>query len=371
MRIGFITEVYPPETAKGGIGTYTKELAEELAERGHEIHVFSKGKENSSKRCNGVKVHRKVFRESQRVISILKFSYWAAKKAGIKNLEIVESPNYRSQGLFVPYLTDAKQVVRICTPSFKDEQITMSERSGLKKIESGIRFYLERIATEKSDFVISISQSNLDLISEKYELPENTIIPCGISDPLSKSSESSEKRKKEILYVGRLDKRKNPEAVIDSIPYVCDRLEGTHYTFVGNTDEQKKRKLLDRLPEEHIDCVSFEGYVSREKLNKIYARSDIFVAPSIYESFGMVYIEAMAHELPVIGTDRGSGEEIIEVGESVDPESVDEISEALIETLSNNLEKSSRKARKTYENKYSVELMADRTLEVYNNLINS
>lgn len=367
MKIAFITEVYPPETAKGGIGTYTKELAEELASRGHEVHVFSRGEQTSRKEINDVNVHRKSFSKIRRVVDMFRFSYWAARNIRENDFDIVEAPNYRSQGIFVPYLVNSKYVVRLSTPSFKDDEITMPPRRGLRKIESLIRYWLEKKATESADFVISNTESNLDLIKEKYSLPETKVIPHGLSEPELENKADQEAAR--ILFVGRLDDRKNPEGLIRAIPHIENQIDqGFEVHFVGNKDEERKNYLLEELNQENSEKVFFHGFVEREKLNELYSKADVLVAPSIYESFGMIYIEAMSFGLPVVGSNRGGGQELIEAGFAVDPDDYQEIGRKVVKAL-NNKDKLSNRAREEFKDNYSIEKMTDRTINVYEDLL--
>ena len=60
MKILYISREYPPETGFGGIGTYTKCIAEGMAARGHEVHVISGNmiNENQIQNVNDVTIHR-------------------------------------------------------------------------------------------------------------------------------------------------------------------------------------------------------------------------------------------------------------------------------------------------------------------------
>src|SRR5690606_10653103 len=68
--------------------------------------------------------------------------------------------------------------------------------------------------------------------------------------------------------------------------------------------------------EEWFKRIRLHGYVSDEELAQLYEECDIFVAPSRYESFGLIFIEAMAHAKPVVGTNVGGIPEIIRNGEN-------------------------------------------------------
>ena len=62
--------------------------------------------------------------------------------------------------------------------------------------------------------------------------------------------------------------------------------------------------------------VDFVGFVDKARLQALYRDCDIFVAPSLYESFGLIFLEAMNYARPVIGCDAGGPAEIIVHGET-------------------------------------------------------
>jgi glycosyltransferase involved in cell wall biosynthesis len=86
----------------------------------------------------------------------------------------------------------------------------------------------------------------------------------------------------------------------------------------------------------YADRVQFLGYVADSKLELLYQICDLFVAPSLYESFGLIFLEAMNHARPVIGCQVGGPTEIITDGETgllVPPQSSDVLAEAIITLL--------------------------------------
>ncbi|MCB0151631.1 MAG: glycosyltransferase family 4 protein, partial [Caldilineaceae bacterium] len=84
-------------------------------------------------------------------------------------------------------------------------------------------------------------------------------------------------------------------------------------------------------------AVTFLGAVSEEKLNELYQTCDLFVAPSLYESFGLIYLEAMNYAKPVIGCQAGGIPEVVDdgvTGRLVEPAAAPALAEAMVELLS-------------------------------------
>jgi glycosyltransferase involved in cell wall biosynthesis len=82
--------------------------------------------------------------------------------------------------------------------------------------------------------------------------------------------------------------------------------------------------------------VRFLGEVPEDKLNALYQSCDLFVAPSLYESFGLIYLEAMNFAKPVIGCRAGGVPEVVNdgvTGRLVDPNSPKQLAEAIVALL--------------------------------------
>ena len=116
--------------------------------------------------------------------------------------------------------------------------------------------------------------------------------------------------------------------------------------------------------------MQFEGRVDNETLYNAYKSCDIFVAPSRFESFGLIFLEAMREGKPVIGTLTGGIPEIINNGENgllVRPNDADALAEA-ISTLakSDKLRTTMGNAgRKIFLERFTSESMAKNSIGIY------
>jgi glycosyltransferase involved in cell wall biosynthesis len=139
-----------------------------------------------------------------------------------------------------------------------------------------------------------------------------------------------------ILYVGRLNARKNLMRLAEAFACVRKNHLDLKLVIVGKPDLQHE-KLLAKINELGIkDFVGFPGYVAGDDLPVFYNAAEIFVFPSIFEGFGLPVMEGMASGVPTI-TSRGSClEEIAGNGALlVDPMSVASISDAITCLLEN------------------------------------
>ncbi len=111
---------------------------------------------------------------------------------------------------------------------------------------------------------------------------------------------------KEILFVGALKPRKGLLEAINALAFVKTNVV---YRIVGTYKEQDPyiQLLKQKITEHHLEGkIIFEGQVSNEKLQALYANADLFLMLSTnngadFEGYGLVYIEANAHGVPCIG----------------------------------------------------------------------
>lgn len=121
-------------------------------------------------------------------------------------------------------------------------------------------------------------------------------------------STTSVRSDSELLFVGRLVEKKGATYLLDAMPEIIRRCPGVHLSIVGNGPEESALKQqAGRLGVAH--AVTFLGPLDNSEIPELYRRTTIFVAPSIVtvqgdqEGLGLVLVEALACECPVIATD--------------------------------------------------------------------
>lgn len=122
--------------------------------------------------------------------------------------------------------------------------------------------------------------------------------------------------KKIVLTVCRLVEQKGLDYLIDAIPFVLREEKNAHFVILGHgprlkhLQEKARKKGLD-------DKISFlTERFSESDLAALYEACDCFCLPSLWEPFGIVFVEALSSGKPVVGTDVGGIPEIIENGKS-------------------------------------------------------
>lgn len=134
---------------------------------------------------------------------------------------------------------------------------------------------------------------------------KSVVIPNGIDEfwfcnKVSKSK-SIRTSKINLLFVGNDSKRKNLKTLIEACEILVKSGYNLKLTVVGKIEN---KQLLRELKQK--EYIRTTGRVDKEQLLSIYRNNNIFVLPSITETFGLVYAEAMTQALPVIYT-RGQG----------------------------------------------------------------
>lgn len=121
-----------------------------------------------------------------------------------------------------------------------------------------------------------------------------------------------------LLTVGRLQRRKGHDLTIEALAAVKSELPHVRYLIVGDGEERSRlEELVDQCGVR--DRVSFTGAVEADELPAYYAAADVFVHPNRIEQgdvegFGIVFLEAAAAGLPVIGGNTGGVPEAIQEG---------------------------------------------------------
>jgi phosphatidylinositol alpha-mannosyltransferase len=142
-----------------------------------------------------------------------------------------------------------------------------------------------------------------------------------------------------ILYVGRLDKRKGFRHLLRAFPYIKEKVPDARLIVVGAFDDSDKAPFIRYARANGLRSVHFVGYVSRADLPRYYRTADLFCAPSTgFESFGIVLLEAMAAGLPIVASNIAGYRLVLTDGEEgrlVAPEEPTAIAEACVQLLSN------------------------------------
>lgn len=168
-------------------------------------------------------------------------------------------------------------------------------------------YHLEKKCFEEADKLISVSNLTKKIIKDFYEIDENKIevVPNGI-DFENKNckfvkfiSDLKKENYKIVLFVGRLVLQKGPDYLIQTLKYVSQYIPKIKYIFAGS-GEMINELIKIAYNDGVIDKVIFAGFLRDEELWGVYSLSDILVAPSVFDPFGLVPLEGIKFKKPVI-----------------------------------------------------------------------
>lgn len=232
----------------------------------------------------------------------------------------------------VPYVVSVRNTdlnVFLSIPLFRNIAVKIVNDA------SAVQFLSE---SYKDAFIKKCYANNPELILKK-----SFVIPNGLEsfwlENIADPKKLQNPKELRLLCVGKIDANKNAKTVLDAIRILEKRGISAKLTIIGQVVDAKVQKELSEYKNTEI-----LPYMTKEQLIDYYRKSDIYVMPSIRESFGRVYAEAMTQGLPVVFT-RGQGFDGQftdgEVGYPVKPMDCIEIADA-IEKISNRYEEISR-----------------------------
>lgn len=186
--------------------------------------------------------------------------------------------------------------------------------------------------------VITTSSATSKTVFDLFEFDRDKIHTVLPGVKRTRISQGSESQTAHLLCVGSIIERKGHKILLQALSPLKNldwRLD-----CYGSTEFDKKLfdELQDIINSEALsDKVKFHGAVSDELLEASYAQSDVFVLPSLFEGYGMVYAEAIVCGLPIIATTAGAIPDTVPetCGILTEPGNVKSLQEALEKMISN------------------------------------
>lgn len=170
----------------------------------------------------------------------------------------------------------------------------------------------------------------LSQIEDKF-----VVQPNGIDDYWINHVQKEKKSGHDVLYVGRFDTNKNVTRLAKAVLALRKQFPDVRLNLVGGKGNQEK--VIRAFVEKYPQIMRWYGEVyDKERLREIYRENAVFAMPSIFETFGLVYIEALTQNLRLLYT-KGQGIDGLfqeKIGESVNPLSVTDIVSKLSQLLS-------------------------------------
>lgn len=229
---------------------------------------------------------------------------------------------------------------------------------------------LERSCVKHSDKIIAVSDWLKQLLIKKHRIrPKKvTVIYNGIDIDFFKKRFRKLDKEKCVLFLGRIEKVKGIDFFLESAKKILEKRKNIKFIVVGHG---KRLKYAVKLTKKFgiVKNIIFTGLLPHQSIPEIYASSDVYVCPSIFDAFSITVLEAMASGIPVVVSKMVGTSKLIEHCMKVDYWNTNQIANAVLNLLENEKlrEKLVRGAKQEIK-KFSWENAAKETIQVYQDL---
>jgi glycosyltransferase involved in cell wall biosynthesis len=349
MRIALVSQEYPPETAKGGIGSQTYLKAHGLAALGHEVEVISRtlqaqrteslDQEVRVTRVPGLSTRMAVHTE---VADWLGYSVEVAAAIAAVHarapLDLVDFPEWGAEGYL--HLLNRTEWNRIPTVIQLHGPLVMFAHT-MDWPDKDSEFYrvgtmMEGACLRLADAVYTSSQCSADWCATHYslQLDRVPVLHTGVDTERFAPRNLPKSKRPTILFSGKLARNKGVALLVEAACRLARDFPDLHLRLFGRGEPEFVSEIHAIANAAGLsDLLDLPGFIGAHELSEHLSRAHVFAAPSRYEGGpGLVYLEAMACGLPVIACAGSGVAEIIRQGENgllVPPEDVDALTDVL------------------------------------------
>jgi len=328
MKIALYTNEFPPNIY-GGAGVHIDFLSHELAKLGQiEVRCFGDQQEATEKmQVQGIVAsltkmedesnpHLKMFHNLSKNVEmaqatpqadVIHCHTWYTHLAGIFSRELLQVP------------------LVLTTHSLETHRPWKVEQLGNGYFLSR---WIENKAYTTADGIIAVSKQMKQDVIEAYGVDPNkvTVIHNGIDPEFYQPTFDAnlllelgiDPNIPFVLFVGRITRQKGISGLLEAAKYFNKNCQIVLCAGAPDTKEieLETEQLIANLKQDREGVVLISEMLPREKIRVLYSHARVFACPSLYEPFGIINLEAMACETPVVGSHVGGIPEIIVEGET-------------------------------------------------------
>jgi glycogen synthase len=404
MRIAQLTNEYPPHVY-GGAGVHIEYLSRELARAeggAHPVQVLSFGEQavdEGSLRVQGVAPRVDLPARDPRHARLLDALVRDLAMVGAVDApDIVHCHTWYSHlaGCLARPLTGARLV--LTTHSLEPHRPWKVEQLGRAY---DVTTWIERTAYRNADGVVAVSAAMKEDVQELYGVDPGRVrvIHNGIDpdeyrpllEPEGLRALGVDPDVPILLFVGRITRQKGILHLVRAIPHLRPRIQVVLCAGAPDTREigEEMAALVDEVRRDApVPVVWIPEMLPKAQVIWLYSHAAVFVCPSVYEPFGIINLEAMACETPVVASAVGGIPEIVVPGEtgilvpfeaegggSVEPRDPEGFSRALAAAVNELMDAPERRAamgraaRARVLAQFSWRAIAGQTLDFYRELL--
>lgn len=373
MNILFVCNEYPP-APHGGVGTFVKEMAHALLEKGHSVWVvgmYSDVQSSVQQIEDGVHIHRFPRGNNKLHFSIIQERFKLAKIitkiVKQEKIDLAEAPEGGGWGVFLspicPWVIRLHNATPLFSTSNRGKFITL----------------LEGLALRRCNRVVSVSQFLLKAAQNLYPLSDlqrrdSFVISNGINTSLFHFFPYEMAVPGRILYAGTIKPLKNIETLLIAFENVWKKYPEVSLDILGKDTQVNGQSywesLSSKIPIEIRSKITFHGPINHEWMPEYYSKAQVCVFPSAVESFGLATAEAMACGRPVIYSKVGPGPEIINHGVDgflCNPNNASEIASQIKDVLENvhRAKMVGKNAAMTISERFALSEIVEKNIQFY------
>ncbi|MBX6311701.1 MAG: glycogen synthase [Isosphaeraceae bacterium] len=332
MRIAILTNEYPPYIY-GGAGVHVEYLTRELArvEDGHHaVEVLCFGDQDirqGNLTVRGVKPDCSLPFQDPRHQKFKDTMLRNLVMAGmLENVDVVHCHTWYTHlaGCLVKQLTGARLV--LTTHSLEPHRPWKVEQLGSAYHASS---WIEKTAYQNADGVIAVSEAMREDVHALYGVPYEKIrvIHNGIDldqyrptpNPAVLAKYQIDPNRPFVLFVGRITRQKGIIHLVNALKDIRPGVQVVLCAGAPDTEEIE-REMAERVEQARRETTNpiiwIAQVLPKEEIIPLYTHASVFVCPSVYEPFGIINLEAMACETPVVASAVGGIKEVVVPGKT-------------------------------------------------------
>lgn len=328
MKIALYTNEFPPNIY-GGAGVHIDFLSHELAKLAQvEVRCFGDQKENKdSMHVEGINssLTKMVDPENEHIKMFHNLSRNVEMAQATPKADIVHCHTWYTHlaGVFTRELLQVPLI--LTTHSLETHRPWKVEQLGNGYFMSR---WIETNAYRSADGIIAVSEQMKTDVVEAYGVdPQKvTVIHNGIDPEFYNPTFDNDLLREYgidpnipfVLFVGRITRQKGISQLIEAAQYFNEDCQIVLCAGAPDTEEiaLETSTLIDQLKTKRKGVILISEMLPRDKVKVLYSHARVFACPSLYEPFGIINLEAMSCETPVVGSHVGGIPEIIVEGET-------------------------------------------------------
>ncbi len=178
--------------------------------------------------------------------------------------------------------------------------------------ENGFVTAIERAGAAAADRVVAVSAYTADVLASRYGVARERLrVVHNAIDPREPAARFTVAEDDPlVLFAGRITWQKGPDYFLDAAERVAAEMPRVKFAVAGSGD--RMRAMMQRVAARGLESrFLFTGFLPPEDLDRLYARADVYVMPSVSEPFGLTALEALQHGTPVIVSRSAGVSEVV------------------------------------------------------------